>query len=95
MAVEGIPLQIRRRAAATLTTKKFVFSGFRNKEMETRIEAVGGKVVSSVSKDTSYVVVKDAAASSTKTKKAIELGVAIITIRTAQRRDSDMPVEPT
>jgi len=79
VAVEGIPLQKRRRAAATLATKKFVFSGFRDKEMETRIEAVGGKVVSSVSKDTSYVVVKDAAASSTKTKKAVELGVAIIT----------------
>lgn len=80
VAVEGIPLQTRRRAEATLTTKKFVFSGFRDKEMERRIEAVGGKVVSSVSKDTSYVVVKDAAAaSSSKTKKAIELGVAIIT----------------
>jgi DNA ligase (NAD+) len=79
VAVEGIPLQTRRRAAATLTTKKFVFSGFRDKEMERRIEAVGGKVVSSVSKDTSYVVVKDATASSTKTKKAVELGVAIIT----------------
>jgi NAD-dependent DNA ligase len=80
VAVEGIPLQTRRRAEATLTTKKFVFSGFRDKEMERRIEAVGGKVVSSVSKDTSYVVVKDAAAaSSSKTKKAIELGIAIIT----------------
>jgi NAD-dependent DNA ligase len=60
--------------------KKFVFTGFRSKELEAAIEALGGKVTTSVSKNTNYLVVKDPAdKSSSKSQKASDLGVLVIT----------------
>ena len=38
---------------------KIVFSGFRDKEMETFIKNNGGKLVNNISKDTNFLVVKD------------------------------------
>jgi DNA ligase (NAD+) len=60
----------------------FVFSSFRDKELQEMIETMGGKVNSSVSKNTNYLVVKDDTALENKTekiKKAEDLGVKIIT----------------
>jgi NAD-dependent DNA ligase len=56
--------------------KIFVFSGFRNKDLEKYIEEQGGSVKTSVSKNTDYVVVADKIESS-KTNKARELGIKI------------------
>lgn len=44
-----------------------------------KIESLGGKVSSSVSKNTAFLVNNDITSSSSKNKKAKELGVPIIT----------------
>jgi DNA ligase (NAD+) len=65
-----------------ITNMTFVFSSFRDKELQEMIETMGGKVNSSVSKNTNYLVVKDDTALENKTekiKKAEDLGVKIIT----------------
>jgi DNA ligase (NAD+) len=68
------------RSSGSLQGKKYVFSGFRNEEWKDIIEASGGKVVSTISKETSVLVVKDIGSSSSKTQKARELGVKIMDI---------------
>jgi NAD-dependent DNA ligase len=59
--------------------KTFVFSGFRDKILEKNIIDNGGKVSSTLSKNTHYLVVKDLNSTSSKVEKAKELGVEIIT----------------
>ncbi|WP_297720643.1 NAD-dependent DNA ligase LigA [Intestinimonas sp.] len=65
----------------TLAGKTFVLTGtlptLERKEAAALIEAQGGKVTSSVSKKTSYVVAGEAAGS--KLQKAVELGITILT----------------
>lgn len=63
------------------TDVTFVFSGFRDKDMEEYIKKNGGNVGSAVSKKTTYLVVKDKTQSSTKIDKAISLGVKIINLK--------------
>ena len=60
--------------------KTIVFTGFRNKEWEKTIEAAGGKVSSSVSKNTAIVVASDPTEDSTKLKKARDAGVKIMSV---------------
>jgi len=67
-----------------LTGKIFVITGslnsFANRdEVKERIETLGGKVSGSVSSKTSYLVNNDIESTSSKNKKAKELGVPIIT----------------
>lgn len=57
---------------------KIVFSGFRNKDWERLIENNGGKVATSVSKNTSLVVVSSLEETSSKIARAHELGVSVI-----------------
>jgi len=57
-----------------------VFTGFRNKEWETRVTDLGGKVSSSVSKNTSFIVAKDPTEDSGKLNKARDIGLTIIGI---------------
>ena len=60
--------------------KIFVFSSFRDKELHNEIELQGGKINSSISKNTDYLVIKDADASGTsKIEKAKELNIKVIT----------------
>jgi len=62
--------------------KKFVFSGFRNKEWEEYITENGGEISGSVSKNTSYLITtkKDfEEGSNSKVVKAKELNVEIVT----------------
>ena len=61
---------------------KIVFSGFRNKEWEQIIEEEGGKVVSTVSKNTDILIAKKEdieEADNAKIKKALELKVKVLT----------------
>lgn len=55
-----------------------VFTGFRNKEWEEKIKAAGGKMGTTVSKNTSLVVAADVEEESEKLRKAKELGVKVI-----------------
>lgn len=59
--------------------KVIVFTGFRDKELQSEIEKLGSKVTSSVSKNTNVVVTKDINGSSSKLKKARELNIEIVT----------------
>lgn len=61
---------------------KIVFSGFRNKEWEQIIDEEGGKVVSTVSKNTNILIAKKEnidEADNSKIKKAKELKILILT----------------
>lgn len=67
-----------------LSGKTFVITGsvthFKNrKELKERIEALGGKVTGSVSKNTDYLINNDNLSNSTKNKKAKELEIPILT----------------
>ncbi len=78
-----LPVEFRPKLRQEVTETKFdksvVLSGFRSKELEERLNKLGYKVSNSVSKNTSYVIVKDKSKESGKTKKAKELNVKIIT----------------
>lgn len=68
----------------TLEGKSIVITGtlktFKNRaELQRVIEAAGGKVVGSVSKNTSYLINNDIESTSTKNQTAKRLGVPIIT----------------
>ena len=64
--------------------KTFVVTGdvhhFKNrKELQNKIEELGGKVTGSVSKNTDYLINNDSESGSSKNKKAKELGIPILT----------------
>ena len=62
-----------------LTGKRIVITGFRDKNLDEQIEAVGGKMGSSVSKKTFAVIVKDINDDTGKAETARELGVPLFT----------------
>ena len=69
--------------ALLLDGKIFVITGdvhhFKNrKELQAKIEALGGKATGSVSAKTSYLINNDVTSNSSKNKKAKELGIPII-----------------
>ena len=64
--------------ASNLEDMKILFSGFRDSALEKNIVDRGGKLVTSISKNTSLLVVKDKSESSSKIIKAKELGVDIL-----------------
>ena len=68
------------RVSDVLVGKKFVFSGFRSKELEKHIQDRGGKIVTSVSKKTSGIIVASKNVKSTeKVEKSISLGISVYT----------------
>ena len=70
-------------AGGDLTGKTFVITGklthFKNRdEIKTRIEALGGKVTGSVSKNTDYLINNDVNSTSSKNMTAKSLGIPIL-----------------
>jgi len=59
--------------------KKVVFSGFRDKDLEKDIEEHGGKIMTTISKLSDYLIIKDESEKSLKVKNALEFGIAILT----------------
>lgn len=75
-----------KKEKCTSKSEKFknfniVFTGFRNEEWKEKIEKEGGKVLTSLSSTCNLLVVKDINSTSSKTKKAKELGIKIISIK--------------
>lgn len=64
----------------SLTGKTVVFTGFRNKDLEKAVENAGGKMGTTVSKNTSYLVADDPNGTSTKLTKAREDGILPISV---------------
>jgi DNA ligase (NAD+) len=68
--------------ASFLTNKTMVLSGFRDAPLQEKLEGMGVKISSSVSKNTDYLIVKDKETiddNTGKVAKAKEVGVKIIT----------------
>ena len=83
--VEGLPVTIEQKAEVVLTGtdlegKTFVFTGVRRKDLEEVIASRGGVIGGSVSKNTTYLVMKAKGSGSSKETKAISLGVVILTV---------------
>jgi len=77
--LETISIKKPSKKKLSLVGEKVVFTGFRNKDMEEKVEELGGKVSSSVSSNTTIVVHKDDAdMNSAKIKKAQELNIKLI-----------------
>ena len=83
--VEGLPVEIEQKvevvlAGTDLVGKTFVFTGVRRKDLEEVIVSRGGVIGGSVSKNTTYLVMKVKGSGSSKETKAISLGVTIFTV---------------
>ena len=64
--------------SGTMAGQIVCFTGFRSAELKKQIEEAGGQVVDSVTKKTTLLLVKDESEESSKTKKAKELGIPIL-----------------
>jgi DNA ligase (NAD+) len=83
--VKELPITIEEKIEVvkkgnSLDGKTFVFTGVRDKEAEDKIVSLGGKIGSSVSKNTTHLVVKIKGSGSSKEVKAIELGIQILSL---------------
>lgn len=75
---------LKASVESPIAGKTFVVTGdvqhFKNrKELQAKIESLGGKVTGSVSKNTNYLINNDSESSSSKNKKAKELNIPILT----------------
>ena len=83
--IDGLPITIKEKVETIkvsndLDGMTFVFTGVRRADLEEVIESRGGKIGGSVSKNTTHLVMKAVGSGSSKEKKAIELGVEVITV---------------
>jgi NAD-dependent DNA ligase len=88
--IKDLPVKIVEKVQAVkvgtdLEGKTFVFTGLRRTDLESDIESRGGKIGSGVSKTTTYLVMKAIGSGSSKEKKAIDLGVEVITVEQLEK----------
>ena len=88
--IKDLPVTIVEKVEAVkvgtdLDSKSFVFSGVRRPDLESDIESRGGKIGSGVSKTTTHLVMKAIGSGSSKEKKAIDLGVEVITVEQLEK----------
>ena len=88
--IKDLPVKIVEKVEAAkvgtdLEGKSFVFTGVRRPDLESDIESRGGKIGSGVSKTTTHLVMKAIGSGSSKEKKAIELGVEVITVEQLEK----------
>jgi len=84
--MKELPISIKKdepftTSSSELFGKSFVFTGFRNEGLKKEIEEMGGKVLDSVSRNTTYLVMKKKGSGSSKENKAIEMGIIILEIK--------------
>jgi len=83
--IQGLAVTIEEKKEVVLEvtdleSNTFVFTGVRRKDLEEVIERRGGKIGSSVSKNTTHLVMKSKGSGSSKESKALSLGVEILTV---------------
>jgi DNA ligase (NAD+) len=88
--IEELPITIQEKVESVkvsndLDGMTFVFTGVRRADLEDVIESRGGKIGGSVSKNTTHLVMKAVGSGSSKEKKAIELGVEVITVEQLEK----------
>ena len=88
--IKDLPVTITEKVQAVkvgtdLEGKSFVFTGVRRPDLESDIESRGGKIGSGVSKTTTHLVMKAIGSGSSKEKKAIDLGVEVITVEQLEK----------
>lgn len=66
------------KSGGSLSGKTIVFSGFRDKALEEQIKAKGGKIGTSVSGNTSILIVKDLSSTTGKPEEARAKGIPIV-----------------
>ena len=71
-------ITVATKAVGAFTGKSVCLTGFRDKQMEAAVEAAGGTMKSSVSKDLTYLVALDKTSSSGKAEQARKYGVEVI-----------------
>jgi len=84
--IKGLPISIIEKVEAVkvsndLEGMSFIFTGVRRPDLVKIIESRGGKECSSVSKNTTHLVCVDKSSSSSKMKKAIDLGIQILDVK--------------
>jgi NAD-dependent DNA ligase len=88
--VKDLPVTISEKVevvktGSDLDGKQFVFTGVRRPDLESVIESRGGRIGGSVSKNTTHLVMKVVGSGSSKEKKAIDLGVEVITVEQLEK----------
>ena len=83
--IKDLPVKIQKKielepVGSELEGMVVVFTGIRRKDLEEIIESRSGKIAGSVSKNTTHLIMKSVGSGSSKEKKAIELGVKIMTV---------------
>jgi DNA ligase (NAD+) len=83
--IKELPITIKKKEVIMKTGndldgKVYVFTGVRDEEAQTKIESLGGKIGSGVSKNTTTLVMKAKGSGSSKETKAIEMGLEILTL---------------
>ena len=83
--IKDLPVTITEKketekVSTDLDNEVFVFTGVRRKDLEEVIQSKGGTIGGSVSKNTTYLVMKAKGSGSSKEVKAESLGVKIITV---------------
>lgn len=84
--IKDIPVSISKKVQTPILSndlegKVFTFTGVRRPDLVQIIESRGGKEGSSVSKNTTYLVCSDKSSSSSKMKKAMDLGIGILDVK--------------
>jgi DNA ligase (NAD+) len=83
--ISGLPITIQERVEAVKTSNDLdgmvvVYTGIRDKISEEVVVSRGGKIGSSVSKNTTHLICKDPNSGSSKLEKAKSLGIKIMTL---------------
>ena len=76
--------EAKKPSSSELSYLSVCFTGVRDADLQKHIEDNGGRIVSSVSKNTTHLVVDDLNTSSSKAKKAKELDIKLLTIKQAR-----------
>lgn len=72
-------------SGGVLSGSVYCFTGFRDKSLTAQIESLGGKVADSLSRKVTTLVTKEADSTSTKAKKALDLGIKVISLAQLQQ----------